>query len=173
MQAEVNAPLWCMERLSKGHFTYFEIWILKYFERSNNLLMAGGLFLCLNQVMLSSSLSRHQGLVLDHCKNEYRHRHQNKKYTSTSIIALEMSTRRRIFLVLMALSISCYWQIITSSWTLRRRGAKMAYCLLEVIIYLIISGIKELYHPFSPFSAPHHILHILSLLFLFFPFDGN
>ena len=36
-------------------------------------LMAGGLFLCLNQVMLSSSLSCHQGLVLYHCKNEYRH----------------------------------------------------------------------------------------------------
>ena len=86
MQAEVNAPLWCMERLSKGHFTYFEIWILKYFERSNNLLMAGGLFLCLNQVMLSSSLSRHQGLVLDHCKNEYRHR-----YTKTKSIQVPRS----------------------------------------------------------------------------------
>ena len=46
------------------------------------------------------------------------------------------------------------------------------YCFLEVIIYLIISGIKELYHSFSPFSAPHHILHISQLLFLFFPCVG-
>ena len=40
--------------------------------------MAGGLFP--NQVMLTS-LRRHQGLVLDHCKNEHRHRYTNtKKY---------------------------------------------------------------------------------------------
>ena len=131
------------------------------------LLMARGLFLCLNQVMLSSLLSRHQGLVLDHCKNEYRH--QNKKYTSTWIIAYAMSTRRRMFLVLMALLISCNWQIITSSWTLRRRGAKWLIALWSIYV----SDIKGLYHYFSPFSAPYHILHILSLLFLFFPFDGN
>ena len=43
-------------------------------------------------------LGRHQGLVLDHCKNEHRH-----KYTNTWIIALAMSTRRRILLVFMAL----------------------------------------------------------------------
>ena len=132
--------------------------------------MAGGLFLFPNQVMLTS-LRRHQGLVLDHCKNEHRHRYTNTKSTWT--IALAMSTRRGRFLVFMALTIGCYWQIITSSWTFRRRGAKMAYCLLEVIIYLIISGIKELYHSFSPFSAPYHILHISPLLSLFFPCDGN
>ena len=34
-------------------------------------------FLCLNQVMLR--LRRHQGLVLDHCKNEHRHRYTKTK----------------------------------------------------------------------------------------------
>ena len=48
-------------------------------------------------------LGRHQGLVLDHCKNEHRH-----KYTNTWIIALAMSRRGRILLVLMELSIGCY-----------------------------------------------------------------
>ena len=47
---------------------------LKYFC----LLMAGGIFLCLNQVMLTF-LRRHQGLVLDHCKNEQRHRYTKTK----------------------------------------------------------------------------------------------
>ena len=64
------------------------MWICKWnvnFEQSNNLLMALGLFLCLNQVMLTS-LSRHQGLVLDHCKNEYRHR-----YTKTKSIQVPRS----------------------------------------------------------------------------------
>ena len=169
MQAEVNAPLWCMERLSKGHFTYFEIWILKYFERSNNLLMAGGLFLCLNQVMLSSSLSRHQGLVLDHCKNEYRHR-----YTKTKSIQVPRSLHLK-------------WvrgeEFSWSSWRCRsvatdRSSHPVGLSEGEerngLLLYgAYISGIKGLYHYFSPFSAPYHILHILSLLFLFFPCDGN
>ena len=55
-------------------FTYFERWIFKNFERSNNLLMTGGIFLCLNQVMLR----RH---VLDHCKNEHRHIYTKTKST--------------------------------------------------------------------------------------------
>ena len=151
MQAEVNAPLWCMERLSKGHFTYFEIWILKYFERSNNLLMAGGLFLCLNQVMLSSSLSRHQGLVLDHCKNEYRHR-----YTKTKSIQVPRSLHLK-------------WvrgeEFSWSSWRCRsvatdRSSHPVGLSEEEERKWLIalwsiyISGIKGLYHYFSRFSAP-------------------
>ena len=57
------------------------------------------LVLSLHQEMLR----RHQGLVLDNCKNKHRH-----KYKNTWIIALAMSRRRRIFLVFMALSIGCY-----------------------------------------------------------------
>ena len=49
-----------------------------------------------------------QGLGLDHCKNEHRH-----KCTNTWIA--RMSTRRRVFLVFMALAISCYCQIIPPS----------------------------------------------------------
>ena len=55
-------------------------------------------------------LRRHQGLVLDNCKNKHRH-----KYKSTWIIALAMN-RRRIVLVFMALSIGCYCHFITFSW---------------------------------------------------------
>ena len=54
---------------------------------------------------------RHQGLVLDNCKNKYRH-----KYKSTWIIALAMNRRRRILLVFMTLSIGCYCHFITPSW---------------------------------------------------------
>ena len=65
------------------------------------------LVLSLHQEMLR----RHQGLVLDNCKNKYRH-----KYKSTWIIALAMNRRRRILLVFMALLIGCYCHIITFSW---------------------------------------------------------
>ena len=65
------------------------------------------LVLSLHQEMLR----RHQGLVLDHCKNKHRH-----KYKSTWIIALAMNRRRRILLVFMALSIGCYWHFITFSY---------------------------------------------------------
>ena len=84
------------------------MWICKWnvnFEQSNNLLMAGGLFLCLNQVMLSSSLSRHQGLVLAHCKNEYRHR-----YTKTKSIQVPGSLHMQ-----WARGEECSW----SSWCCR------------------------------------------------------
>ena len=65
------------------------------------------LVLSLHQEMLR----RHQGLVLDNCKNKHRH-----KYKSTWIIALAMNRRRRILLVFMTLSIGCYCHIITFSW---------------------------------------------------------
>ena len=65
------------------------------------------LVFCLHQVMLR----RHQGLVLDHCKNKHRH-----KYKNTWIIAQAMSRRRKILLVFMALSIGCYCHFITFSW---------------------------------------------------------
>ena len=65
------------------------------------------LVLSLHQEMLR----RHQGLVLDNCKNKHRH-----KYKSTWIIALAMNRRRRIVLVFMALSIGCYCHFITFSW---------------------------------------------------------
>ena len=65
------------------------------------------LVLSLHQEMLR----RHQGLVLDNCKNKHRH-----KYKSTWIIALAMNRRRRILLVFMALSIGCYCHFITFSW---------------------------------------------------------
>ena len=64
------------------------------------------LVLSLHQEMLR----RHQGLVLDNCKNKHRN-----KYKSTWIIALAMN-RRRIVLVFMALSIGCYCHFITISW---------------------------------------------------------
>ena len=64
------------------------------------------LVLSLHQEMLR----RHQGLVLNNCKNKHRH-----KYKSTWIIALAMNRRRRIVLVFIALSIGCYCHIITSS----------------------------------------------------------
>ena len=87
------------EQICMNTIQYNTMWICKWnvnFEQSNNLLMALGLFLCLNQVMLTS-LRRHQGLVLDHCKNEHR-----RKNTNTWTIA-RMSTRRRMLLVFMAL----------------------------------------------------------------------
>ena len=71
------------EQICMNTIQYNTMWICKWnvnFEQSNNLLMALGLSLCLNQVMLTS-LSRHQGLVLDHCKNEHRHRYTNRKST--------------------------------------------------------------------------------------------
>ena len=68
-------------------------------------LMAGGLFLCLNQVMLSSSLSCHQGLVLYHCKNEYRH-----IYTKTKSIQVPGSLHMQ-----WARGEECSW----SSWRSR------------------------------------------------------
>ena len=96
------------EQICMNTIQYNTMWICKWnvnFEQSNNLLMAGGLFLCLNQVMLSSSLSRHQGLVLDHCKNEYRHR-----YTKTKSIQVPGSLHMQ-----WARGEECSW----SSWRCR------------------------------------------------------
>ena len=77
---------WRGECSSVLHGTTPQIWNMnfEYFERSNNLLMAGGIFLCLNQVMLTW-LRRHQGLVLEHCKNEHRHRYTKTKQIPGSL----------------------------------------------------------------------------------------
>ena len=142
------------EQICMNTIQYNTMWICKWnvnFEQSNNLLMAGGLFLCLNQVMLSSSLSRHQGLVLDHCKNEYRHR-----YTKTKSIQVPRSLHLK-----WVRGEEFFW----SSWRCRsvatdRSSHPVGLSEEEERKWLIalwsiyISGIKGLYHYFSRFSAP-------------------
>ena len=98
-----------MEWLHKGHFTYFELfWMIQQPRRE-------GWRWCPRSRSANAWTPPRPGPGSLQDEHRHRHRYRYTKSKSTWIIALAMSTRRRIFLVFMALSIGCYCQFITSS----------------------------------------------------------